>query len=300
MRGRIFGLSALALVGALHSTSAEAQSTGEYAPTHRSRAALDFGLYHREVSRGLALTILSPDLRVAVDALEVADGVGLVFDGALHTVGYITHAEIFGRAQDNAEYRVANLYLGARASLTPVEHLRVRAGLGLVAPILNAYNDDDAAQPAAALSLLPTGAWDSWLSLRGYLPIVLRADAEYREELFFVGGEIGLGFSPGVLEHVDDTQIGAQFAAFGGVRLIPEFAFGLRLQGVVVDSTGSHGTDPDPIGYVSLVPFARGEFDPLFVEARFFVGLADNDVYRSIGEKSWSLNLQLGADFDVY
>lgn len=288
-------VAAVALV-ALPSVSASAQSTGEYTLSHRSRAALDVGLYHRS-SGSTDLTILTPDLRASFDAFDLGDDTSVAIDAALHTMGVVTHLTVAGSTTEASEYRVADLYLGARLGFLPVEGLRVRAGVGVVAPILNAYDDTDVAGGMATWSMFTTGAWDAWLSSRDFLPFVLRGDAEYRDELYFVGGEAGLGLFAPVRDGVDDSAVSAQIAAFGGVRLIPELAFGARLQAVVMASTASGS---DPIGYVSLVPFVRGEFDPFFVEGRFFISLADNDNYRFLGEKMWSLNFQFGADFDLY
>ena len=43
----------------------------------------------------------------------------------------------------------------------------------------------------------------------------------------------------------------------------------------------------------------RGEFGSAFAELRFFASLADNALYDAIGEKSWGLYVQFGADLDA-
>ena len=64
-------------------------------------------------------------------------------------------------------------------------------------------------------------------------------------------------------------------------------------------SGGRLGDDPSAVGFFSMAPFVRGELNAAFAELRFFVSLADNPSYASIGEKAWGLYLQVGSDFDV-
>lgn len=286
------------------------QSTGELAERpdrRRSRFALDLGFYYGQQrtllgdDRGRALLV--PSLFASVDALALASDVSFAFDLGLRTVAS------FGRwaFEDRTDYRVGNLYLGARVVVDPIRHLRVRGGFGVVAPFMNVYEggslvplrEADIGIVQVPLSGLPNGAWDPWLFARGYVPLVFRADAEYREDWWFAGGETALGLGVPVLEGYDGASVGAQLGLFGGVRPIPELAAGLRLQTVVYDVGRAGGAESDAVGFFTLVPFVRGELNATFAELRFFINVADNDPYRVLGEKAWGLYLQIGSDFDV-
>jgi hypothetical protein len=286
------------------------QSTGELAERpdrHRSRFAVDLGFYYGEQrtllgdNRGRALLV--PSLSASIDAVRITDTVSLAVDFAFRSVG------TFGRwfLEDRTDFRAGNLQLGARVVVGPIRHLRVRGGLGAVAPFMNVYEGGNAlpfrqadiATVQVPLSGLPNGAWDPWLFARGYLPIVLRADAEYREDFWFFGGETALGVGVPVLEGYDGASIGAQLGLFGGVRPIPELAAGLRLQTVMYDVGRIGGAESDAVGFFTLVPFVRGELNAVFAELRFFINVADNVAYDALGEKAWGLYLQVGSDFDV-
>lgn len=282
---------------------AEAQSTGELRADTRvpnSRIALDVGFYTHQraetvfgatISAGA--TIVVPSFEANVNVATLSEDMSLSVDVAFRSV----IANIWlPTGDDDLSFRAGNLYAGARLALTPVEGLRIRVGAGFVAPIMNAYNggpsNSDIALTSVPLSVLPNGAWDSWMAWRGYVPFVLRADGEYRSDIFFVGAETALALGAPVLENVDEVGVGAQFGVYGGVRPIPEIALGARFQAVLLD-IGSG----DALGFASLAPFVRGEFGSAFVETRFFLSLADNDLYNGIGEKSWGLYFLGGYNF---
>ncbi len=310
MRLPIASPVALALATLLLATgTARAQSTGELADSpdrQRSRFALDLGFYYGEqhlftMEHGRALLV--PSVQASIDVLELAPDVSLAFDLSFRTVAS------FGRwlLEDRTDYRAGNLYLGARVAFFPIPHLRVRAGFGIVAPIMNTYEqgtlipfrEADVGLVQVPLSGLPNGAWDPWLFARGYLPLVFRADAEYRQDWLFFGGETALGVGVPVLDGYDGASVGAQLGIFGGVRPIPELAAGLRLQAAMYDVGTVSRTDSDAVGFFTLVPFVRGEMNAAFAELRFFINVADNTAYDTLGEKAWGLYLQLGSDFDV-
>jgi hypothetical protein len=280
---------------------AAAQSTGELSETARSRFTLEGGFYHGGNDTFLGAerhTIFVPSLHVNADVLEITSDVSLSLDFSFRAVGSIWKVG----SNERTDLRAGNLYFGARVVVTPLRGLRLRGGVGVVGPVLNAYNDDDIAVITVPFTALPIGGWDPWLISRGYVPVVFRLDAEYRQDFFFFGGEAALGLGVPVLEGFDGLGVGAQLALFGGVRPIRELAAGLRLQTAMYDqgrSGGAFGSDPSAIGFFSMVPFVRGEFDDVFAELRFFISLADNSAYDSIGEKAWGLYLLFGSDFDV-
>lgn len=288
---------------------ARAQSTGELAESEergRSRFAIDLGFYYGEqriFTEDHGRAILVPSVLATVDALELTREVSLAFDFAFRSVA------TFGRwlLEDRTDFRAGNMYLGARAVITPMRHLRIRAGLGVAAPIMNAYEggslipfrEADVAIVQVPLSGLPNGAWDPWMFARGYVPIVLRADGEYRQDWLFFGAETALGVGVPVLEGYDGASVGAQLGLFGGVRPIPELAAGLRLQAVMYDLGRVGGGESDAVGFFSVVPFVRGEINAAFAELRFFINMPKNSAYDALGEQAWGLYLQLGSDFDV-
>lgn len=290
------------MVGAV----AEAQSTGELRADTRvpnSRIALDVGFYtHQQTIFGAAnagATIVVPSLEANVNVATLSEDMSLSVDVAFRSVISNTWLPV---GDDDLNFRAGNLYMGARLALTPVEGLRIRFGAGVVAPIMNAYDNNDVAPATVLASTLPNGAWDSWMTWRGDVPFVLRADGEYRSDIFFVGAETALALGVPVLEGYDEVSVGAQFGVWGGVRPIPQLALGARLQAVLVDpGERDPGTlDPrvnDAIGFASLTPFVRGEFGSAFVETRFFLSLADNRRYDFIGEKSWGLYFLGGLNF---
>ena len=282
---------------------AEAQSTGELradTTLPNSRLVLDVGFYtHQQTASILGstasagLTLVVPSVEANVNVMRITDGFSLSVDVAFRSVVSNIWLPI---GEDRLDFRAGNLYAGARVAMTPVEGLRVRAGLGFVAPIMNTYNggsDSDIALSSVPLSTLPNGAWDSWMTWRGEVPLVLRADGEYRAEMFFVGAETALGLGIPVLDGYDGVSVGAQLGLYGGVRLIPELAMGARFQTVLYDP----GNSTSAIGFASLAPFVRGEFGSAFVETRFFLSLADNDAYRAIDEKAWGLYFLGGLNF---
>jgi hypothetical protein len=302
-------LASLALAS-LAPSAARAQSTGELAESddrQRSRFAIDLGFYYGEQrtllgeDRGRA--VLVPSVLATVDALELTSDVSLAFDLSFRSVA------TFGRwlLEDRTDFRAGNMYLGARAVITPMRHLRVRAGLGVAAPFMNVYEggnllpfrEADVAIVQVPLSGLPNGAWDPWMFARGYVPIVLRADGEYRQDWLFFGGETALGIGVPVLDGYDGASFGAQLGLFGGVRPIPELAAGLRLQAVMYDVGRVGGSESDAVGFFSVVPFVRGEINAAFAELRFFINMPENDAYEALGEQAWGLYLQLGSNFDV-
>jgi hypothetical protein len=292
-------LFALALV--LVTAPAAAQSTGELSETARSRFTLDLGFYHGGNDTFLGAerhTIFVPSLHVNADVLEITSDVSLSFDFSFRSVGSIWKVG----SNERTDFRAGNLYFGARVAVTPLRGLRVRGGVGVVGPVLNAYNDDDIAVITVPFTALPIGGWDPWLVTRGYVPLVFRLDGEYRQDFFFFGGEAALGLGVPVLQGFEGLGLGAQLGLFGGVRPIRQLAAGLRLQAAMYDqgrSGGAFGSDPSAVGFFSMVPFVRGEFDDAFAELRFFISLADNTAYDGIGEKAWGLYLLFGSDFDV-
>ena len=309
------GCLALSLVSGtwMFGAGAEAQSTGELRAETRvpnSRIALDVGFYTHQRSETVfgttisaGATIVVPSLEANVNVATLSEDMSLSVDVAFRSV--ISNTWFPGR-DDDFNFRAGNLYAGARLALTPIEGLRIRVGAGFVAPIMNAYNggatNSDAALTTVPFSALPNGAWDSWMTWRGDVPFVLRADGEYRSDIFFVGAETALALGVPVLDGYDEVSVGAQFGVWGGVRPIPELALGARLQAVLVDpGEADPGTlDPrvrDAIGFASLAPFVRGEFGDAFVETRFFLSLADNRRYDFIGEKSWGLYFLGGLNF---
>lgn len=288
----------LAVQAFAFSAPVAAQSTGELSQTRHSRAALDLGFYYGENATLLGRehhTVLVPSLAVNLDAIAFSSEVSLSFDVALRTVGSIWKVG----SNERSDLRAGNLYLGARVAVTPLRGLRVRGGFGVAAPVLNTYADDDFALISVPFTALPNGGWDPWMFMRGDVPLVFRADGEYREDWFFFGGETALALGVPVMSGREGLTVGAQLGVYGGVRPIPQLAAGLRLQAVLYDPARAGISDPSAIGFFSMAPFVRGELDDLFAELRFFIGLADNDPYRLIGEKAWGLYLQLGADFDV-
>lgn len=282
---------------------AEAQSTGELradTTLPSSRIVLDVGLYTHQRSASIlgatasaGATIVVPSIEANVNVTRISDDFSLSIDVAFRSVVSNIWAPI---GDDQLNFRAGNLYVGARVAMTPVTGLRVRAGLGFVAPIMNTYNSGsnaDIALTSVPLTALPNGGWDSWMTWRGEVPLVLRADGEYRADMFFVGAETALGLGIPVLDGYDGVSVGAQVGVYGGVRLIPELAMGARFQAAFYDP----GSSSSAIGFASLAPFVRGEFGDAFVETRFFLSLADNDAYRAIDEKSWGLYFQGGLNF---
>ncbi|MFN7697872.1 MAG: hypothetical protein ACK6CU_05310 [Deltaproteobacteria bacterium] len=288
------GLAALA-------SPAAAQSTGELSGSARSRLALDVGFYHGGSDTLLGAerrTILVPSLHLSADVLGIAPDVSLALDVSFRAVGSIWKVG----SNERTDFRPGNVYAGLRLVVTPFEGLRVRGGLGVVAPVLNTYAGDDFAVIAVPFTALPLGGWDPWLIARGYVPVVLRLDAELRQGAFFLGAEGAIGLGVPVLEGYEGLALGAQLAGFGGVRPIQELALGLRAQTAMYDAgrtAGVFGSDPWAVGFFSLVPFVRVEVGGLFAEARCFVSLVDNPAYAANGEKAWGLYLLLGTDFDL-
>ncbi|MCX7808135.1 MAG: hypothetical protein N2515_05975, partial [Deltaproteobacteria bacterium] len=94
-----------------------------------------------------------------------------------------------------------------------------------------------------------------------------------------------------------------QAGAYAGGRPIRELSIGMRFQTVVTDrSRGRAESDPAAIGFASLVPFLRVEFKAKnlgFIEGRFFISLADNDVYKELREKAWGIYLVGGSFSDL-
>ncbi len=283
---------------------AEAQSTGELradTTLPNSRLVLDVGFYtHQQTASILGstasagLTLVVPSVEANVNVMRISEDFSLSIDVAFRSVVSNIWAPI---GDDQLNFRAGNLYAGARIAMTPVTGLRIRAGLGFVAPIMNTYNggrfDGDVALTSVPLTALPNGAWDSWMTWRGEVPLVLRADGEYRAEMFFVGAETAVGLGIPVLDGYDGVSVGAQLGLYGGVRLIPELAMGARFQTVLYDQ----GNSSSAIGFASLAPFVRGEFGGAFVETRFFLSLADNDAYRALDEKAWGLYFLGGLNF---
>lgn len=284
--------------------SAEAQSTGELpadTSVPSSRIALDMGFYTHQESVSVLGSELSTGGTIVVPSLDANVHVARIREDISISVAVAFRSVIsntwFPGTDDQLNFRAGNLYVGSRLALTPIEGLRVRVGAGFVAPIMNAYNaggtNTDVALSTVPLSVLPNGAWDSWMTWRGDVPFVLRADGEYRSDIFFAGAETALGLGIPVLEGFDEVSVGAQLGLFGGVRPIPELALGARFQAVLLHP----GEANSAIGFASLAPFVRGEFGSAFVETRFFLSLADNDAYDAIGEKSWGLYFLGGYNF---
>lgn len=298
---RIAPLLVLAVLLALVPAAASAQSTGTYSLRAPSRFTLDLGFYHGGNNSFLGSeqhTVFIPGLDVNADLFEITREISLSFDLTFRSVGSIFKLG----SNERSDFRAGNLYVGARVVVRPsgIRGLRLRGGLGVVGPVMNAYNDDDFALTSVPFTALPIGGWDPWLVVRGYVPIVFRLDGEFREDWYFFGGEAALGIGVPVLSGYDGAAVGAQLGLFGGVRPVQGLAAGLRLQTVMFDqgrAGGAFGSDPSAIGFFSLVPFVRGELDDLFAELRFFISLADNDYYDAIGEKAWGLYLLFGTDF---
>lgn len=278
---------------------AEAQSTGELradTATPGSRIALDVGFYtHQRSFLGTTIgaTLVIPSVDANIHIVRVTDDISLSIDVAFRSVAANVWAPL---VEDQLNFRAGNLYVGARVAMTPMVGLRVRAGLGVALPIMNTYNggtNSDAALTVVPLTVLPNGAWDSWLTWRGDLPLVVRADGEYRDGMFFAGAETALGLGIPVADARDGVSVGAQVGLYGGVRLIPELAMGARLQAALTDPGDSNSA----VGYASVVPFVRGEFGSAFIETRVFLSLADNAAYDTIDEKSWGLYVQGGLNF---
>lgn len=293
------------LASLLAPTLVAAQSTGELSgerDRHRSRFGLELGFYHGGNDLGIfgseRHTIFVPSLFANVDVLEITREVSLSLDFAFRSAGSIWKVG----SNERTDFRAGNAYFGARVAIAPLQGLRIRGGLGVVAPFMNVYADDDFGLISVPFSGLPLGGWDPWMIARGYVPIVFRFDGEYRQDFFFVGAETALGLGVPVLDGYEGLGLGAQLALFGGVRPIPELAAGLRLQTAMYDpgrSGGRLGSDPSAVGFFSMVPFVRGELNAAFAELRFFISLADNASYDGIGEKAWGLYLLFGSDFDV-
>jgi len=293
------------LASVLAPGATSAQSTGELSGEqgrHRSRFGLELGFYHGGNDLGIfgseKHTVFVPSVFANVDVLEITPEVSLSFDFQLRTVGSIWKVG----SNERTDFRAGNALFGARVAIAPMRGLRIRGGFGVVAPFLNVYESDDFGLVSVPFSSLPIGGWDPWLVARGYVPLVFRVDGEYRQDFWFVGGEAALGLGVPVLDGFEGLGLGAQLGVFGGVRPIPELAAGLRLQTAMYDpgrSGGRLGNDPSAVGFFSMVPFVRGELNAAFAELRFFVSLADNPSYDSIGEKAWGLYLLVGSDFDV-
>jgi hypothetical protein len=304
----------LSLASLVLARPASAQSTGEYSLTSSSRFTLDLGFYYGEapdlIGQRHGRALLVPSLAINADVLAISDDVSLSVDVQFRSVASL------GRwlLEDRTDFRAGNLYGGVRVAVRPMRELRVRGGFGVVGPIMNVYDDGSLIPPVAAdlaifqvpLSALPNGAWDPWMVSRGYVPLVFRVDAEYRQDWLFFGGEAALGVGVPVLEGFEGVAIGAQLGLWGGVRPVPELAAGLRVQTVMYDE-GRSSADPSAVGFFTLVPFVRGEINDVFAEARFFVNVADNTAYDAaddiplggLGEMAWGLYLQVGSDFDA-
>ncbi|MBX7192050.1 MAG: hypothetical protein K1X94_08330 [Sandaracinaceae bacterium] len=249
-------VSVLVILGGV--TSASAQSTGELSERARSRFTLEAGFYTGGNDTFLGSerhTAIIPSLSVNADVVAITPDVSLSIDLAFRSVASIWKLG----SNERTDFRAGNVYLGARVALTPLRGLRVRGGLGAVVPLLNAYHDDDFGLVSLPFTTVPIGGWDPWLVARGYVPIVLRVDGEYREDWYFFGGEAALGIGVPVLDGYDGLAVGAQLGVFGGVRPIPELAAGLRLQTAMYDQSRAGGSDPSAIGFFSMVPFVRGE-----------------------------------------
>ena len=284
-------------------TTTHAQSTGELradASRERSRIALDIGIYTH--SGGFlstrSATFVQPSLDVNLDLLSVSPELSFSLDLTLRTmVAYFAASE--RTMEDSTYYRAGNGYLGVRVAIRAIEGLRVRAGFGVVTPFLNAYHEDPGPF-ILSLGQLPNAGWDPWLTWRGMLPGVLRADIEYRHPLVFVGLETAMAFGPVVTSDYEGSVFGAQVALWAGVRPIPELAIGLRAHAVMSDFPRTARSDGiAPYGFGALTPFVRGEFGDAFVESRFVINVADNDWTRFAGEKSWGLYFVGGFNFAV-
>ncbi len=280
-----------------------AQSTGELADgPDRSRLGVEVGLYTGSNSSFLVSethTAIIPSLQANVVVTPPEDDVSISLDVAFRAVGSVFRVG----STERTDLRAGNVLVGGRVGFRPIDALRVRAGLGVVGPLMNVYEDAfgraDFALTSVPFSALPNGGWDPWLVLRGTVPVVLRVDAEYRDALFFAGAEAGLGLGVPVLSGYEGVAAMAQLGVWGGVRPVEGLAAGVRLQTVMVDEGARGGSDPSSIGFASVAPFVRGEFGAAFAEMRLFASLADNALYDAIGEKSWGLYLQFGSDFDA-
>ncbi len=302
-------LVVLALVSLVLVRPAAAQSTGEYSETSASRFTLDLGFYYGEftfLTQEYGRAILVPSLAVNADVVALAPDISLSIDVQFRS------AATFGRwgLEDRTDFRAGNLYGGARVAFIPTRHLRVRGGFGVVGPFMNVYDGGDVGIVTVPLSGLPNGAWDPWMFSRGYVPIVLRLDGEYRQDWLFFGAETALGIGVPVLDGYEGVAIGAQLGIWGGVRPIEGLAAGLRIQTAMYDtgrSGGLFGGDPSAVGFFTLVPFVRGELNDVFLESRFFLNVVDNDAYdaadrlplQGLGEMAWGLYLLIGSDFDA-
>ena len=293
---------AASLATLLIATSAHAQSTGglrEDASRQRSRIALDVGVYTHTGGFGIdrPTTFILPSLDANLDLFDVSPEVSFSVDLALRTVVYFAGSAARS-TDDTLMYRAASGYVGMRVAIRPIEGLRVRAGAGLVAPFLNAYHEDPGPL-LATFSLGTNAAWDPWLAWYGAVPIVLRADMEYRHELFFAGLEGAVTFGPAVLREYEGTAMGEQVAVWAGLRPIPVLAIGLRAHVVVTEFPRPLRTMAESHVFGALTPFIRGEFGQGFIESRFVINLVDNDWSRFAGEKSWGLYFLGGFNFAV-
>lgn len=291
---------AASLATLLIATSAHAQSTGELredASRQRSRIALDVGIYTHTGGFGTdrPTTFILPSLDANLDLLEASPEVSFSVDLALRTV-----VAFFGSGarstDDSLYYRAGNGYVGARVAIRPMEGLRMRVGAGLVAPFSNAYHEDPAPY-FLMLSQVVNGGWNPWLSWFGALPIVFRADIEYRHPLVFVGLEGAMAYGPAVLRDYVGAMLGAQGAIWAGVRPIPQLAIGLRAHIAMTEWPRMSSGMIAPVTFGALTPFIRGEFGEGFVESRFVINVLDNDWWRFAGEKSWGLYFLGGFNF---
>jgi hypothetical protein len=207
----------LSLASLVLARPASAQSTGEYSLTSSSRFTLDLGFYYGEapdlIGQRHGRALLVPSLAINADVLAISDDVSLSVDVQFRSVASL------GRwlLEDRTDFRAGNLYGGVRVAVRPMRELRVRGGFGVVGPIMNVYDDGSLIPPVAAdlaifqvpLSALPNGAWDPWMVSRGYVPLVFRVDAEYRQDWLFFGGEAALGPEPCLARRHAEVQVEA-------------------------------------------------------------------------------------------
>lgn len=276
-------------------------STGELTPSDDGSPALAPGTGYRGSriagelgyftvgNAGRDVHLFAPSVYGSVRLVTLSSSLDLGLDFGLRGLGAAGTSSIF---------RAGNGYLGASLGVAG-DGFRTRVGAGVALPFLNAYSLEtlsEALELAVAVNYMTAmwGGWDTFYATRGYLPIVVRGDFEWRGELFFAGAQGGAALYVPVVEEASHASLTLQLGLFAGLRPIEGLALGVRAQAVYSHSFGPPRSDE---GQLALMPFVRGELGQGFIEGRLLMNLDEPYGFAFDTGKVWALSVTGGANF---
>lgn len=184
------------------------------------------------------------------------------------------------------------------------ESAQARGGLGLAAP-LSYLGSGRAASYLMYYGRAQWGFWDGWEGIDPRLGLVLRGDADFRADALIAGvdGAVGVSLMPfdGDPTYGREPIAHYQLGGYVGAQATEWLALGGRIQ--VAGWTDGGGdparVEPPADAQVSVIPFVRLRWAPVFVELRGTINLDDP---LGLGElpSLWAVQLGVGATWGAW